>query len=260
MLPSSLPAVGPKRFSPIFLRRRCRRRISRIRPDYGRCRKSLWNNQPGQRVGGGAVFELTRTHDGWKHQVLHSFADGTNDGGGPTAGLVFDSAGNLDGTTAFGGGSNCYGSGCGTVFKLALNWYAAGAKAFYLVSQEQTATAGIRIAILSSIGRETCTEQQAAAQPLGFAGVYSGEQYGGVPFSRLNVTPNKPIIPGKTKGPDVITLDPVTPGRWAKQPNRSFNAPPQMARRNIHLHPVCREVELVRSSGDVLRVSRKQVL
>jgi hypothetical protein len=154
----------------------------------------------------------------------------------------------------------CYGSGCGTVFKLALNWYAAGAKAFYLVSQEQTATAGIRIAILSSIGRETCTEQQAAAQPLGFAGVYSGEKYGGVPFSRLNVTPNKPIIPGKTKGPDVITLDPVTPGRWAKQPNRSFNAPPQMARRNIHLHPVCREVELVRSSGDVLRVSRKQVL
>jgi uncharacterized repeat protein (TIGR03803 family) len=133
-------------------------------------------NQGGA-VGGGTVFELTRTHDGWKHQVLHSFADGTNDGGGPTAGLVFDSAGNLDGTTAFGGGSNCYGSGCGTVFKLALNWYAAGAKAFYLVSQEQTATAGIRIAILSSIGRETCTEQQAAAQPLGFAGVYSGEKY-----------------------------------------------------------------------------------
>ena len=142
MLPSSLPAVGPKRFSPIFLRRRCRRRISRIRPDYGRCRKSLWNNQPGRRGWGGTVFELTPTNDGWKHQVLPSFADGTNDGGGPTAGLVFDSAGNLDGTTAFGGGSNCYGSGCGTVFKLALNWYAAGAKAFYLVSQEQTATAG----------------------------------------------------------------------------------------------------------------------
>jgi uncharacterized repeat protein (TIGR03803 family) len=44
-------------------------------------------NQGGA-VGGGTVFELTRTHDGWKHQVLHSFADGTNDGGGPMAGLV----------------------------------------------------------------------------------------------------------------------------------------------------------------------------
>jgi uncharacterized repeat protein (TIGR03803 family) len=38
-------------------------------------------NQGGA-VGGGTVFELTRINDGWKHQVLHSFADGTNDGGG----------------------------------------------------------------------------------------------------------------------------------------------------------------------------------
>ena len=72
-------------------------------------------------TGCGTVFELVRTKDGWKHQVLYSFAGGTNDGADPTAGLVFDSAGNLYGTTAGGGGSNCDGGGCGTVFKLARN-------------------------------------------------------------------------------------------------------------------------------------------
>jgi uncharacterized repeat protein (TIGR03803 family) len=70
----------------------------------------------GGTVDGGTVFELTRTKDGWKHQVLYSFLGGPNDGAGPIAGLVFDSAGNLYGTTAGGGSSSS-----GTVFKLARN-------------------------------------------------------------------------------------------------------------------------------------------
>jgi uncharacterized repeat protein (TIGR03803 family) len=65
--------------------------------------------------GCGTVFELIRTKDGWEHQVLYSFAGGPNDGANPTAGLVFDSGGNLYGTTEHGGGSYNYG----TVFKLA---------------------------------------------------------------------------------------------------------------------------------------------
>src|SRR5215831_9162102 len=43
------------------------------------------------------------------------------DGGGPEGGMVRDSAGNLYGTTAYGGsggGSNCGNFGCGTIFKL----------------------------------------------------------------------------------------------------------------------------------------------
>ena len=64
----------------------------------------------------GTVFELIRTKDGWKHQVLYSFAGGSDDGANPTAGLVFDSVGNLYGATS-GGGSGSYG----TVFKLARN-------------------------------------------------------------------------------------------------------------------------------------------
>jgi uncharacterized repeat protein (TIGR03803 family) len=75
----------------------------------------------GGAIGGGTVFELIRTKDGWKHQVLYSFGTSHNDGAEPTAGLIFDSAGNLYGTTSGGGGSNCYGSGCGTVFKLSPN-------------------------------------------------------------------------------------------------------------------------------------------
>jgi hypothetical protein len=53
-------------------------------------------------LGCGTVFELERTNDGWKEQVLHSFAGG-NDGSYPAAGMIFDKAGNLYGTTAQGG-------------------------------------------------------------------------------------------------------------------------------------------------------------
>jgi uncharacterized repeat protein (TIGR03803 family) len=60
----------------------------------------------------GTVFELKRTADGWKEQVLYSFADG-NDGAEPHGGVVFDAAGNLYGTTLYGGTENA-----GTVFEL----------------------------------------------------------------------------------------------------------------------------------------------
>ena len=76
---------------------------------------------------GGTVFELSPTAHGWKETVLHTFhvKAGTQngDGGRPMSGLVMDSAGNLYGTTTFGGShsSNCTDQqyiGCGTVFKL----------------------------------------------------------------------------------------------------------------------------------------------
>jgi uncharacterized repeat protein (TIGR03803 family) len=58
-----------------------------------------------------------------KEKVLYSFTGG-NDGGDPAAALAFDKAGNLYGTTVFGGtGAACTGAhaGCGTVFKLTRN-------------------------------------------------------------------------------------------------------------------------------------------
>jgi uncharacterized repeat protein (TIGR03803 family) len=68
-------------------------------------------------MGCGTVFELTPSRGGWKETVLYRFTAG-NDGAGPQAGLTFDSAGNLFGTTTGGGNKQCSQS-CGTVFELA---------------------------------------------------------------------------------------------------------------------------------------------
>ena len=70
----------------------------------------------GGQSGGGTVFELAKTATGWEEQILFSFdTDGTGASGlEPLGGLVLDSAGNLYGTTIFGG----FGNGYGTVFQL----------------------------------------------------------------------------------------------------------------------------------------------
>jgi len=75
--------------------------------------------------GFGVVFKLTPNADGtWTEHVLHTFRGGT-DGALPLAGVVFDTAGNLYGTTYKGGFGQCNGvfggPGCGTVFKLTPN-------------------------------------------------------------------------------------------------------------------------------------------
>jgi uncharacterized repeat protein (TIGR03803 family) len=69
----------------------------------------------GGSYGGGTVFQLTPSPDGtWAESVLHSFNEA--DGNAPYAGLIFDTTGNLYGTTD-GGGS----AGLGTVFQLTPN-------------------------------------------------------------------------------------------------------------------------------------------
>lgn len=49
-------------------------------------------------------------------QILHSFSG--SDGSHPNGSLIFDPAGNLYGTTEFGGSNGCGGRGCGVVFEL----------------------------------------------------------------------------------------------------------------------------------------------
>jgi uncharacterized repeat protein (TIGR03803 family) len=66
--------------------------------------------------GGGTVFKLTRTPNGWVHTVLYSFTGGA-DGGEPYKGVTVDREGNLYGTAVTGGSGNCEG-GCGVVYKL----------------------------------------------------------------------------------------------------------------------------------------------
>jgi len=63
--------------------------------------------------GYGTVFELERTANGWKEELLYSFTGGS-DGRYPEASVIFDAAGNLYGTT-YGNSREC---GQGNVFEL----------------------------------------------------------------------------------------------------------------------------------------------
>jgi uncharacterized repeat protein (TIGR03803 family) len=67
-----------------------------------------------EQTGGscGIVFELSPTATGYTEKILHNFGNGL-DGATPYAGLIFDSAGNLYGTTGYGGSHTW-----GTVFEL----------------------------------------------------------------------------------------------------------------------------------------------
>jgi uncharacterized repeat protein (TIGR03803 family) len=68
----------------------------------------------------GTVFELAHTSSGYQYHVIHNFRGPQGDGELPFGRLLFDSAGNLYGTTFSEGDSNCTSqhADCGTVFKL----------------------------------------------------------------------------------------------------------------------------------------------
>ena len=79
----------------------------------------------GEVFGCGIVFELVKSPDGYTEKIIYSFGSSspTTDGASPSANLIADGAGNLYGTTTYGGSSNCQvdigSDGCGTVFELA---------------------------------------------------------------------------------------------------------------------------------------------
>jgi uncharacterized repeat protein (TIGR03803 family) len=68
--------------------------------------------------GCGTVYELAGSGNNWTETILHNFSGPPNDGYEPESNVIFDSAGNLDGTTYHGGNGSC-GLGCGTIFQLA---------------------------------------------------------------------------------------------------------------------------------------------
>ncbi|MGB6633848.1 MAG: choice-of-anchor tandem repeat GloVer-containing protein, partial [Terriglobales bacterium] len=64
--------------------------------------------------GYGTVYEVSpEKHGKWTEKILYSFEGGTSDGYSPFGGIVFDAAGNIYGTTGFGGAS-----GDGIVYEL----------------------------------------------------------------------------------------------------------------------------------------------
>ena len=72
---------------------------------------NLYGTAAGGSSDDGIVFQLSSSGSGWTENIIHNF-DYFNDGGGPQGGVVFDSAGNLFGSTAFAPLGN------GTVFEL----------------------------------------------------------------------------------------------------------------------------------------------
>jgi uncharacterized repeat protein (TIGR03803 family) len=70
----------------------------------------------GGQYEGGYVFELTPSNGYWTESTLYSFLQHPEDGAAPRAGVVFDQAGNLYGTTNNGGAFNA-----GTAFELSPN-------------------------------------------------------------------------------------------------------------------------------------------
>jgi uncharacterized repeat protein (TIGR03803 family) len=70
--------------------------------------------------GYGTVYELSPDgNGGWNESVLYSFSGGA-DGANPFSSVIFDKAGNLYGTTVYGGVTGCgyLGIGCGVIFEL----------------------------------------------------------------------------------------------------------------------------------------------
>lgn len=81
---------------------------------------NLYGTASGGGISGlGVVFELLPgANDTWTEKVLYRFT-GIPDGDTPSAGLLFDNAGNLYGTGEGGiGGGTCDGAGCGVAFEL----------------------------------------------------------------------------------------------------------------------------------------------
>ncbi|HKO20787.1 MAG TPA: choice-of-anchor tandem repeat GloVer-containing protein [Acidobacteriaceae bacterium] len=86
----------------------------------------------GGAFGEGTIFQISADGSGYK--VLYSFCQQSNcaDGAVPEAGLIADRAGNLYGTSTYGG-TVCDGNatGCGVVFKLAPPYTAATYRMLY---------------------------------------------------------------------------------------------------------------------------------
>ena len=88
--------------------------------EYGGDKESNNCHAAGFVPGCGVVFKLTpRAHAPWEETVLYTFTGGS-DGAAPSAGVIFDSSGNLYGAGTFGGDTTACNKpyGCGVVFRL----------------------------------------------------------------------------------------------------------------------------------------------
>jgi len=106
----------------------------------------------GNDSGFGTVFELSPGQGGWIETILYNFAGG-NDGADPRSTLVFDSQGNLYGTTFEGGESRiCNGFGCGTAFRLSPTEAGEWSESLFRFSSDQVGLQPTGLLLLDSAG------------------------------------------------------------------------------------------------------------
>ncbi len=73
--------------------------------------------EQGGTFGDGTVFKLSPSSGGWNKTVLYNFQGPPTDIADPVDSLTMDAAGNLYGSSPYGGSGSCFG-GCGGVFEV----------------------------------------------------------------------------------------------------------------------------------------------
>lgn len=192
----------------------------------------------------GVVFELSPTGNTWTETVLYGFT-GEADGGIPVSNLVFDTLGNLYGTTARGGSNDSFCSGfggCGVVFELTptqsgpwqesvLHTFTDGADGAF-PGEIVFNKSGILFGTAMQGGNASCKDGCGVAFELtpGSDGwtenvlySFSGGADGEDPVGNLTISPNGDLYgvtsDGGTNGKEgvVFELAPTRSGGWTKE-------------------------------------------
>lgn len=188
--------------------------------------------------GCGVVFELTFSGGSWNEITLYNFK-GLNDGFGPGGGLVFDSAGNLFGTTPDGGAHSA-----GVVFELSPTRHGWRHKVIHAFTGGKDGAVGsLGLLLLDAAGNVYGTSELGGAQGAGavyelsptprgpwkvtvlydFKGMPDGANpYGGLIFDTLGNLYGTTYFGGQTGMGAVFQLTPGPNGKWQENLLYSF--------------------------------------